>query len=331
MSLLYVLGGKQRTLLLKHEEEWNLYDSALILELNTESGAVRTCVEYKTPSEARAHEHSSSVFKSGTLVGDILYTCTNTEILVFKLPQFQLVNYVSLPCFNDVHHVTPARDGTLLAAVTGLDMVVRFTLQGELIEEWGVLQEPPWHRFSRAIDYRKVETTKPHQSHPNFVFELGDDVWVTRLVQRDAVCLTDAGKRIDIALEAPHDGLVRGKDIYFTLVDGRLAVANADTLTVDRVVDLKTMDDPNALLGWCRGILPLTDEKLWVGFTRVRKTRIHENILWVKRVFKEGMIERSTHISLYDVAHHRCLQEFDLEAHGMNILFGIFPAEAGRV
>lgn len=326
MSRLYVLGGKQRKLLLKAEEEWNLYDSAVILKLDTRSGAVQTCVEYKTRSDARAHEHSSSVFKSGTLVGDVLYACTNTEILVFKLPGFELVNYISLPCFNDVHHVTPSRDGTLLVVTTGLDMVVRLTPQGNLIEEWSVLAEPAWLRFSRDIDYRKVESTKPHESHPNFAFELGPDVWVTRLRQRDAISLMDAGKRIDISLESPHDGVVRGKDIYFTLVDGRLAVANAETLTIDRVVDFKTMDDPNALLGWCRGVLPLEDEKFWVGFTRVRKTRIQENVLWVKRVFKEGMIEKPTHISLYDTRHRRCLQEFDLEAHGMNIIFSIFPA-----
>jgi hypothetical protein len=327
MSHLYVLGGKQRTLLLKQQEEWNLYESALILQLDTESGTVRTCFEYRTPSDARAHEHSSSVFKSGTLVGDVLYACTNTEVLILKLPQFRLLNYISLPCFNDVHHVTPSHDGTLLAASTGLDMVVRFTPQGGLVEEWNVMQEPPWQRFSREIDYRKVESTKPHQSHPNFVFELGHDVWVTRFRQRDAICLTTSGKQIDIALESPHDGLVRDKQIYFTLVDGRLVIANADTLTVDRVFDFKTADDPNALLGWCRGVLPLGTEKVWAGFTRVRKTRIHENILWVKRVFKDGMIEKSTHVSLYDLALQRCLQEFDLEAHGMNIIFSIFPAE----
>ncbi len=91
-----------------------------------------------------------------------------------------------------------------------------------------------WQRFSRDIDYRKVASTKPHQSHPNYAFQLGGDVWVTRLYQRDAVCLTDSGKRINIALELPHDGVVRGKEIYFTLVDGRVALANADTLTVDK-------------------------------------------------------------------------------------------------
>jgi hypothetical protein len=327
MSSLYVLGGKQRKRLLKAEEEWNLFESALVLKLDTSSGAVQTCLEYKSRRDARAHEHSSSEFKSGTLVGDLLYACTNTEVLVFKLPGFEQINYISLPCFNDVHHVTPARDGNLLVVSTGLDMVVRVTPQGKLLEAWDVLGGPPWQRFSREIDYRKVESTKPHRSHPNFAFELGPDVWVTRLHQRDAVCLTDRAKRIDIALELPHDGLIRGKEIYFTLVDGRVAVANADTLTIDRVFDCKAVDDPNALLGWCRGVLPLEDQKLWVGFTRVRMTRFQENVQWVKRVFKEGMIHKPSHISLYDTGRNRCLQEFDLEAYGMNIVFSIFPAD----
>jgi len=327
MPCLYVLGGKQRKRLLKAEEEWNLFESGLVLKLDTSSGAVQTCLEYKSRRDARAHEHSSSEFKSGALVGDLLYACTNTEILVFKLPGFEQINYISLPCFNDVHHVTPSRDGNVLVVSTGLDMVVRLTPQGELLEAWDVLGGPPWQRFSREIDYRKIASTKPHRSHPNFAFELGRDVWVTRLHQRDAVCLTDPAKRIDIALELPHDGLIRGKEIYFTLVDGRVAVANADTLTVDRVFDFKTLDDPNALLGWCRGVLPVEDQKLWVGFTRVRKTRFQENVHWVKRVFKEGMIEKPTHISLYDVGHNRCLQEFDLEAYGMNIVFSIFAAD----
>ena len=326
MTCLYLLGGKQRSLLVKGEKEWDLYESALILKLDTTSGAVQTCVEYKSRSDARPHQHSACLFKSGTLVGDLLYACTNTEILVFRVPAFEQLNYISLPCFNDVHHVTPCRDGTLLVVNTGLDMVVRMTPEGVPIEEWDVLGGSSWQRFSRDIDYRKVASTKPHQSHPNYAFQLGGDVWVTRLYQRDAVCLTDSGKRINIALELPDDGVVRGKEIYFTLVDGRVALANADTLTVDKVIDFKTMDDPNALLGWCRGVLPVVHEKLWVGFTRVRKTRFLDNVLWVKRVFKEGMIEKPTHIALYDIENNRRLREFDLEPHGMNIIYSIFQA-----
>ncbi len=329
MAGLYLLGGRQRKLLLTSEEEWNLYESALILHLDTETGKVRTCVEYKSPASARANENSSVVFKSGTLIGDTLYACTSTEVLIFKLPQFERVGYVSLPCFNDVHHVTPSADGNLLAASTGLDMVIKFNTEGEVLEEWCVLEEEPWSRFSRTVDYRKVESTKPHQSHPNFVFQLEEEVWVTRFRQRDAVCLSKprlnkAGKRIDIAVQSPHDGLVCGDRIYFTTVDGRIVTVDRRTLQVSAVIDLKEFSNRNTLLGWCRGLLPVDDHTIWVGFTRVRKTKIAENVLWVRSVFREGMTEAPTHIALYDTARGRCLQEFDLEPHGINIIFSIF-------
>ena len=84
-------------------------------------------MEYQSPAEARANENSSNVFKAGTLIGDTLYACTSTEVLIFKLPEFKQIGYISLPCFNDVHHVTPSSDGNLLVASTGLDMVVKFT------------------------------------------------------------------------------------------------------------------------------------------------------------------------------------------------------------
>jgi hypothetical protein len=326
MASLFVLGARQRKLLFRHQEEWNLYESALILQLDTGSGAVRTCVEYQTPPEARAGESASCVFKSGTLVGNRLYTCTSTEVLLFETPAFNQVGYVSLPCFNDLHHVTPSADGALLAAVTGLDMVAKFTPQGELLSAWNVLPEPLWSRFSPTVDYRKVESTKPHKSHPNFVFELDREVWVTRFHQRDAVCLNDSTKRIDIAVQKPHDGLVcRGK-IYFTSVDGRVIVVSRSSLQVEEIVDLREIHGQDTLLGWCRGLLPVDESRVWVGFTRIRKTRFHENVLWVKGAFREGMREKPTHIALYDLRERRCIEEFDLESHGLNIVFSIFSA-----
>jgi hypothetical protein len=326
MTSLYVLGARQRDLLFRRENEWDLYEAGLILQLDTESGAVRTCVEYKTPPDARAGEYSSTVFKSGTLVDNLLYTCTSTEVLVFELPDFKKVGYVSLPCFNDVHHVAPASDGAWLAAVTGLDMVVKFTSQGEFLAGWNVLPEPLWSRFSPATDYRKVASTKPHKSHPNFVFELDGEVWATRFRQRDAICLNDSRKRIDIAVQNPHDGLVCGERIYFTSVDGRVVIANRRNLQVEKVIDLKQINGQHFLLGWCRGLLPLNERKMWVGFTRIRKTRFRENVLWVRSVFREGMREKPTHIALYDLVEMRCIQEFDLEPYGLNIVFSIFPA-----
>ncbi len=326
MDRLYALGARQRNLLIKNEDEWNLYESALILELDLKSGSVRSCVEYRSPSEVRAHEHSSMVFKAGTIVGNTLYACTATEVLIFSLPEFQQTGYVSFPALNDVHHVTPTSDGNLLVANTGLDMVVKFTLQGEVLSEWAVLDEELWSRFSRDIDYRKVDSTKPHQSHPNFVFELNGETWVTRFKQRDAICLDHRSKRIDIAVQSPHDGLICGDRIYFTTVDGRIVIANPRTLQVDEIVDLKQINGSDALLGWCRGILPLDERRIWVGFTRVRKTKFRENVLWVKNVFRPGMMEKATHLALYDIVDRRCLQEFDLEPYGMNIVFSVLPA-----
>jgi hypothetical protein len=327
MGSIYVLGARQRPLLLKQECEWRLYEAALIFQLDTDSGAVRTCVEYVSPPEARASQNSSVVFKSGTLVGNTLYVCTSTEVLIFELPEFRRIGYISLPCFNDLHHVAPSAGGGLLVANTGLDMVVKINASGKRIKEWSVLDEPPWARFSQTSDYRKVESTKPHRSHPNFVFELDREVWATRFRQRDAISLNGSGQRISIAVESPHDGLLHEDKLYFTTVDGKVVIANPSRLEVEKIIDLKQIDDPKAMLGWCRGVLPLTGNKAWVGFTRIRKTRFRENVLWVKQAFKNDMYEKPTHITLYDLAEQKRIQEFDLEAHGMNIVFSIFPSK----
>ena len=82
------------------------------------------------------------------------------------------------------------------------------------------------------------------------------------------------------------------------------------------------------MLGWCRGLLPLDSRRLWVGFTRVRKTRFKENLLWVKHAFRDR--ERPTHMALYDLAEKKLLQEIDLEKFGMNVVFGMYPAQEGR-
>jgi hypothetical protein len=250
--------------------------------------------------------------------------------LVFKLPEFQIRNYISLPCFNDLHHVAPASNGDLLVAITGLDMVAAINQEGKLRSEWTVLPEAPWSRFSRTVDYRKIATTKPHQSHPNFVFELDDKVWVTRFRQRDAVCLNDGGKKIDIAVQSPHDGVLFREKIYFTAVDGRIVVVDRRTLQVERIIDLKQINGQGALLGWCRGLLPIDERRMWVGFTRIRKTRFRENVLWVKSVLRDGMSEKPTHIALYDFVSMQCIREVDLEPHGMNLVFSILPANASN-
>ena len=329
-SSLYVLGARQRRRILKREEEWNLYESAVLLRVEPETGWVEACLEHRTPPEARAHGNSSNAFKSTTIAGDKLFTCTSTEVLILKLPDFELIGYVSLPSFNDLHHVRPSQDGNLLVVSTGLDMVIKCTPEGKTLQEWCVLEEEPWSRFSQAIDYRRVGTTKPHQSHPNHVFELNGQVWATRFRQKDAICLEDRSKRIDIAVQFPHDGLLFDGEIYFTTVDGRIVTASPQTFEVKRVIDLRTFQD-STLLGWCRGLLPVDSQRIWVAYTRVRKTKFMENILWAKSLLTEGAPELPTRIVLYDVVEKRSLREINLETHGLNSVFSILPATSEEI
>lgn len=328
MDNLYVTGGRQRHKLIMKEEEWNLYEKALILHVNVQDGTASTCVEYESPLDVCASDGAPSfLFKAGTLFEDKLYVCTGTEILTYQLPNFQQTGYISLPCFNDLHHVALESNGNLLVVSTGLDMVVEVTPDGKVLQEWSVLGEDPWNSFSKDIDYRRVATTKPHKSHPNFAFQLGTQIWVTRCNQKDALCLTEQGHTIPLSKVCVHDGhLYKGK-LYFTSVDGTVIVVDSLTQRILEVIDLKQIDNPErALLGWCRGLHIVDERTIWVGFTRVRKTKFQEKVNWVKHVFHDT--EKPTHMTLYDICAKKCLREIDLEKYGLNVLFGIFPAHA---
>ena len=284
MSKIYLTGGELRRSVFRKLEEWQSSQKAVILELDLKSKTSRPCVEYVSPPEVCPPDLPAILFKSASLADGKFYVCTSTEVLVYEVPEFRLLHYVSLPCFNDLHHVCPTRQGTLLVVVTGLDLVVEVSTEGELLREWSVISgEDTWARFSREIDYREVPTTKPHHSHPNHVFQLEDEIWVTRFEQRDAISLTRPGRRIDIAVQRPHDGQVYGDSIYFSTVDGHIVVANRRTLQVEKIHNLNAMSGQGEQpLGWCRGLSPVDERFLWVGFTRVRPTKFRENLGWIK-------------------------------------------------
>jgi hypothetical protein len=320
---IFVIGGRVRQNLFRKLEEWQSCDKALIVRLAPETEKSTSCVEYSSPPESCPAENPAILFKAAYSRDDMLYACTPTEVLVYKLPKFEQINRISLPCFNDLHHVCATSRDTLAVAVTGLDMVVEITTTGELVREWNVLGADPWSRFSKETDYRQVPTTKPHRSHPNHVFELNGELWVTRFEQRDAICLT-ASDRIDIAVERPHDGFFFAGSLYFTTVDGHIVVADPKSLRVTHVYDLKKMHpEPRQILGWCRGLLPLNERYIWVGFTRVRPTRFKENLAWIKN---GGARHKASHIALYDLQQQKCIREIALEPHGIGVVFSLFRA-----
>ncbi len=324
MRRLYIIGGQQKKDARKLPE-WSMWDRAVVVELDLETGQVEKRVEYVSPPEACAADDNPSVlFKAGTLEGDCLYVCTQTEVLTYALPSFERVGYVSLPCFNDVHHVRPTAQGTLLVANTGLDSVVEVTTDGEMLREWSVLGENTWDRFSKDIDYRKVLTTKPHRSHPNHVFELDGEYWVTRLLQKDAICLTATHAPIPISPHPVHDGLVRNGQLSFTAVSGRVIQFNAETKTLLRDVELDTIIDSEMPLGWCRGLEVVDEDRVIVGFSRLRPTKYRQNLNWLKRQLGGGGWGlQPTRAALFDLRRKRLCDQWDLERGGLNTIFSI--------
>jgi hypothetical protein len=221
---------------------------------------------------------------------------------------------------------------SFVVANTGLDQVLELDTEGRVRREWSVLpEEDPWDRFDREVDYRKVLTTKPHRSHPNFVVAHDEQLWVARFAQRDLLCLDDPRRRIDVGVQRVHDGSLLGDRVYMTTVDGHIAIGDLRAGQLIRTHDLNAMTPAQKDLGWCRGLHVLAADRVVVGFSRLRPSRARENLQWVK--FKMGMRDNEgrlpTRIACYDLTAGRLEWEIDLEPHGLNAVFSIIPADPG--
>lgn len=329
MSQFYVVGGRQKSLKdIESVPEWHHYEAAVVVKADMGAGTLEPVLEYVSPPDVCASmDNASILFKTGTVVDSQLYVPTQTELLVYRLPEFELQRYVSLPHLNDVHHVRPGRDGTLLVANTGLDMVMEVGADDRVANVWNVLGENPWARFSPDVDYRKVVSTKPHRSHPNHVWFLEDELWVTRCNQHDALCLTRDREPIPLGDAWVHDGLVRGGRIYFTSVNGFVIVVDAASKQVVGRYDLNAIAGGGPPLGWCRGIEVIEEDRVVVGFSRLRPTRWKENVRWVKHRFGGGGVGlKPTRLLTFDLAARTVEQEVNLEPGGLNVVFSIHAA-----
>jgi hypothetical protein len=325
-----VTGGEQRENAAWHPE-FHHYRKGVLAAVDLQTRRVERVFEHVTDPQLCADTQMPSiVFKSATLAGDRLYLSTETEVLILSYPQLRLVRHLSHPAFNDVHHVLPWNEG-LLVASSGLDLVIAFDADFRAVEFLPVLDEPAWSRFSPLVDYRRVQSTKPHRAHPNFLFVLDGEPWVTRARQMDAISLRDPSQRIEIGIALVHDGVVVGDYVYFTAVNGHVAVAHARTHEVECLIDLAELTGTETPLGWSRGLL-VEGSHVWVGFSRLRPTRFYENLRWFKRQIAargdEPTAVLPTRIACYDLARREQVDELDLESAGLGALFSILPHDA---
>ncbi len=329
---LLVTGGSQYTNAV-WAGEWSHYDQAIVAEIDWETSECRRVLEYTSPEDARAASVANIVFKAGSIHGESVVLCTQTEVMEYSYPQFDLKSYISSPYFNDVHHVV-RMGANYIVASTGLDMVLTVSGSGIVNDFSHALGGDPWARHEQKTDYRKILSTKPHASHPNYIFVLEDEIWVTRFVQKDAISVSNPDRRINIGLEGVHDGFVTKHHVYFTTINGMVMVADRKSLSIEAVYDLNVAYNTNQPLGWCRGLY-VCGEKLYVGFSALRSTMLRENLAWVRRGFKTGVnASRAlpSRVVEYDMRTQTIDKEVRLDGIGMAAVFSIFaPPTAGFI
>jgi len=328
MSKYLLVGGKQRDDVANHSEEFR-YEEALVLEVDMESGKVEKKISYKTPLEYKADEDSSVVFKASHIDNEkkLLYLCTQTEVLIYTLPDFTLKHHITHPHFNDIHHVVPNKRGNLYVVSTGLDLLIEITMEGEALQYWDALGRKLWTRHNPDTDYRKVASTKPHDSHPNFVFTVNDEIWLTRFEQKDAINIT-TGKTIDIQIEKPHDGHLAYGKLYFTTVNGYIVIAEPISCKIIKTINLnKLYKSLKINLGWCRGLHIENDETVIVAFSKMRKTKYSNNVNWIRALKKNTsrLISGKTRITKLNIKKEIVLDEIIVEDFHMNSIFSILP------
>lgn len=323
---LLLTGGVEKP---QKHDEWSGFQQAIALELNVKTGQCEQVIEYFSPAENRPEKPECSVlFKSGEIQDNELIVTTQTEVLIYALPHYDLIKCYSLKAFNDVHHAKKLLNGNLLVCATGLDAVFEINLSGDIVNQWSAIDDDIWSRFDKKLDYRKILTTKPHSSHPNFCFEYQDEKFVTRFKQKDAISLTSE-KRFDIGVGGPHDGFVLGSEVYFTTVNGFIVGFNIDTTEKILEEDLNEYEDNKKRnLGWCRSLLMCNKNEAIVGFSRIRTSKFSDYLSWVKEKTGAGTTNAfPTRIVKYNLKDKTIDWLVNIEDFDMNAVFSILALD----
>lgn len=325
MTELILVGG-QNSENLKKGEAWGAYKAGIIVRLNIDSGATEVLVEDSSrPDIIKDIPEIGTVYKAATLVDKLAFVCTTTELIVYDAQTWKEKQRISSPLFNDLHHVLPNSKGNYWVANTGLDNVIELDSEANVLNRYCTCAGEVPKSFA-DIDYRSVVSTKPHVTHPNYVFTIDNELYVTRFKQKDAICLTDTNRRpFQVRAGNIHDGLVNGDLLFFTSTNGWVTAFNIKSGAIELELDLNTLYKSKEPLGWCRGIEVLENGNLVVGFSRLRPTKFRENVDWVSKGigFNKKLSPMATRVAIININERTIENEFCVEGVGMNAIFSI--------
>lgn len=327
MSFILITGGVLRPNGFELGEG-KYYGCAKLLRLDLVSGEVSQLISIDQGNENFPDEHPNLEFTVGDIERGTLWLTTDTEVRRYRYPSLELHSTYSYPFFHNIHSVAVQGD-ELYVTSTGLDLVVVLKKNdGSLVKLINCDGKPVWHRFSERTDYRKVYSTRPHDCHPNYVFWIGDEPWVTRCTQEDAVCLSNTSKRIDVSGSrrpiSVHDGLVKDGKIYFTTVDGAVVVADSLSLGVIEIIELNSLQGFGGARGWCRGLCFLGD-LLYVGFSCLRKTRRIEKIRWVSRLLNGGDVHAEASVLAINLKSKEIVRDYRMPKGMADAIYALLP------
>lgn len=310
--------------------EGKYYDRAKLLRLDLASGSVETLLEKSEGGEHYPDEHPNLQYTACWLEGDTLWLPTDTEVYKLAYPSLTVELLISHPAFHNIHSVNVFDDKVYITS-TGLDLVAVYTTQGELVEMINCQDKPLWHRFSENEDYRLVHSTRPHDCHPNFVFHWQGKPWVTRCKQQDAVMLGNTAQQIELTVPekriSVHDGLVFKDKVYFTSVDGFLLIADPETGKLEQEINVLSHLGGEKL-GWCRGLTISEDGIAYLGFSRIRRTKVVERLSWLVR----GQLDKMTYVPAcvlaYDIRAQKVVKQYDIPISEIDAVYGVIQSDA---
>ena len=323
-----ISGGRQSKSSLSYfNKEWSNGVCGVIFEYDTNSKKIEEKFTYETPEKFRAEKDYSISFKSGSIFDNKLYITTLTEILILSLPNYKLIERVSLNLFNDLHHVV-YDNNFLYIVVTGLDLVLQYDLTKKRVSNYyNCFREIDiWERFDKNTDYRKLNTTKPHFSHPNHITIKHNKLYITRYKQEDVLIYEKNGKyigNIKLGNGIPHDGSIYGEEFIYTTVTGKILKVDIEEEKINKIIDLNKFAIDDSSLGWCRGYSS-AENLNYVGFSRIRPTKFIENIKWLgSKITDRYKLKMPTRVEIYDNEFSKIIDTIELEKAGLNWVFSV--------